>query len=74
MQMKITITIGVPVENLVLNLKILSSSSVAFDASGGSKRCFTRSVTANIVSSVTKERYVRKFNQNNGLPKVDHFH
>lgn len=73
--MKITIIKGVPVEKLVLELKILSSSSVAaFDASGDSKRCFDRSVTANIVSRVTKKMYVKKFNQNNGFPKVDHFH
>lgn len=72
--MKITIIKGVPVENLVLELKILSSSSVAFDASGDSRRCFDRSVTANVVSRVTKKMYVKKFNQNNGFPKVDHFH
>ena len=72
--MKITIIIGVPVENLVLKVKSLSSSSVAFDEPGGSKRCFTRSVTANIVTRVTKAKYVKKFNQNNGLPMVDQFH
>lgn len=74
MQIKITIRTGVPVEKFVLQVKILSSSSVEFDASGDNSLCFSRSVTANVVTRTTKAKYVRKFNQNNGLPMVTHFH
>lgn len=74
MQIKITIKIGTAFENLVLRTKILSSSSVTFNALGESKRCFCRSVTANVVTRRTKAKYDKKFNQNNGFPMVVHFH